>query len=64
MWWQYDPAEYNTNTNVQLRVSGPTGTAWRVSNACYLPPFPTPTPTYDYVAPNISDIDDPFGLSI
>ena len=64
MWWQYGPAEYNTDTNVQLRVSGPTGTAWRVSNACYLPPFPTPTPTYDYVAPNISDIDDPFGLSI
>lgn len=70
MWWQYGPAEYNTNTNVVLRVSGPTGTAWRVSNACYLPPNPTPssTPapssTYDFVAPNISDTDDPFNFSI
>ena len=34
IWWIYTPADYLVNTDVVIRVTGPTGTAWNLDRLC------------------------------
>lgn len=34
VWWVYTPTDYTANSNVTLRVTGPTGTGWNLDRLC------------------------------
>jgi hypothetical protein len=47
VWWTYTPSDYIINSNVIIRITGPSGglTGWDLQRLCPVLPTPTSTPT-------------------
>lgn len=61
VWWVYDANDYTTNSNVIVRVTGPSGTAWNLDRRCEPEPltmFSASTTTGDHcTTPDLSPYD-------
>jgi hypothetical protein len=38
VWWQYTAADYTSNPNATMRITGPSGTGWDILRVCCLDP--------------------------